>query len=113
MKVMEFPHRFKFVKIPSSGNIWYSLVRQSDHWVIYYYGALWYDNLSFGPSHLPGNYGECSLAVPMKHFAQLALQLQFQTDCKHYFWIFPAPLCAMCLINDALYTGKEAVLRTA
>lgn len=61
----------------------------------YYYGTFVYENLSISSSHGPFVYGEDPLAVPVKVFSRWTLQRQFNTICKHYFSIFPAPFCAI------------------
>lgn len=73
----------------------------------YYYGTLVYGNLSISSSRRPAVYGESVLGLTTKDFSKWEVHLQLKTEYKRYVWIFPAPFCAMSLINDARYTEKE------
>lgn len=51
-------------------------------------------------------YGEHSMAVPVKDFTKLSLQLQFKIASNKYVCIYPTLLCAMRKIKNSGYTEK-------
>lgn len=72
-----------------------------------YYGTLVYYSLAVGSSNSPSVYIEHMMAVPVSNFMKWVLQLKFKTRCGRTIWIYRAPFCAMCILNDAGYTPEE------
>ena len=94
--------------IPNAGNGIFTTVRIPPDTVIgYYYGSLVYDNMSVNQSRRPTTYGEGHLQFEVKDFVKWALQLKTTAPNGESVWIFPAPFCAMKMINDARYREDE------
>ena len=94
--------------IPNAGNGIFTTVRIPPDTVIgYYYGSLVYDNMSVNQSRRPTTYGEGHLQFEVKEFVKWALQLKTTAPNGESVWIFPAPFCAMKMINDARYREDE------
>ena len=99
--------------IPNAGNGIFTTVRIPPDTVIgYYYGSLVYDNMSVNQSRRPTTYGDGHLQFEVKEFLKLALQLQTTAPNGESVWIFPEPVCAMKMINDARYKEEEVGRRT-
>ena len=47
------------------------------------------------------------MSVTVKDFLKWALQLDNNTNTSKQVWIFPAPFCAIKMLDDARYTDAE------
>ena len=94
--------------IPGAGKGIFTKVRIPPDTVIgYYYGAVVYVNLSINKARRPGTYGEGILEFDVNDFEKWAVELNRKTETGQTVWIFPAPFCAMRMINDARYREDE------